>query len=110
LWPILAARFAERPTAAWGTALDAAEVPWGAIADVATAFASPEAAALDMTVEVDHPAFGVLRQVGVPLQFSSTPGSIRSAPPLLGEHTDEVLAEIGYGAGEVAALRERGAV
>ncbi|HEV8546130.1 MAG TPA: CoA transferase, partial [Candidatus Limnocylindrales bacterium] len=91
LRPILAERFAERPTAAWGTALDAADVPWGAIADVATAFASPEAGALDMTVEVDHPAFGVLRQVGVPLRFSSTPGSIRSAPPLLGEHTDEVL-------------------
>jgi crotonobetainyl-CoA:carnitine CoA-transferase CaiB-like acyl-CoA transferase len=110
LRPILAARFAERPTAAWGTALDAADVPWGAIADVATAFASREAAALNMTVEVDHPAFGALRQVGIPLKFSSTPGSIRSAPPLLGEHTDEVLAEIGYGAAEVAALRERGAV
>jgi crotonobetainyl-CoA:carnitine CoA-transferase CaiB-like acyl-CoA transferase len=110
LRPILAARFAERPTAKWATALDAAEIPWGAIADVATAFASPEAAALDMTVEVEHPAFGVLRQVGIPLRFASTPGAIRTPPPLLGEHTDEVLREVGYSSAEVASLRDRGIV
>jgi crotonobetainyl-CoA:carnitine CoA-transferase CaiB-like acyl-CoA transferase len=110
LRPILAARFAERPTAEWGAALDAADVPWGAIVDVAGAFASPEAAALGMTVEVEHPAFGVLRQVGIPLGFSGTPGSIRTAPPLLGEHTDEVLDELGYTPAEVAALREGGVV
>ena len=110
LRPILAARFAERSTADWGRALDAAEVPWGAIADVASAFGSAEAAALDMVVDVEHPAFGVLRQVGIPLRFATTPGAIRSAPPLLGEHTDEVLSEAGYDAAEIDAMRERGAI
>ena len=110
LRPILAARFAERPIAAWGAALDAAEVPWGAIADVAGAFASPEATALDMVVDVEHPVLGTVRQVGIPLRFAATAGSIRAAPPLLGEHTDEVLAEIGYTAAEIVELREGGVV
>jgi glutaryl-CoA transferase len=110
LRPILAARFAERPTADWATALDAAEIPWGAIADLATAFASPEAAALDMTVEVEHPALGALRQVGMPLRFGATPGAIRTPPPLLGEHTDEILGEAGYDAEAVAMLRATGVV
>jgi crotonobetainyl-CoA:carnitine CoA-transferase CaiB-like acyl-CoA transferase len=110
LRPLLAARFAERPTADWATALDAAEIPWGAIADVATAFASPEAMALDMAVEVEHPAFGALRQVGIPLRFAATPGAIRTPPPLLGEHTDEVLRQVGYSSAEVTSLRAGGVV
>ena len=107
---ILADRFAERSTAHWGEVLDAAEVPWGAIADVAQAFDSPEAAALDMAVDVEHPALGVLRQAGIPLRFASTPGTIRTPPPLLGEHSDDVLAEVGYSAGQIAALRAAGAI
>ena len=110
LRPILAARFLERTVEAWGAALEAAEVPWGRVADVGAAFASPEAAALDMSVEIEHPAFGVLRQVGIPLQFEATPASIRSAPPLLGEHTEAILGELGYDRAAVAALREAGAV
>jgi crotonobetainyl-CoA:carnitine CoA-transferase CaiB-like acyl-CoA transferase len=110
LRPTLAQRFAERSTAAWGTALDAADVPWGAIADVATALASPEAAALEAVVDVEHPVLGAVRQVGSPLRFADTPGSIRAAPPLLGEHTDEVLAEIGYTPAEIEVLRDGGVV
>lgn len=110
LRPILAARFLERPAAAWLAALDAAEVPAGAIADIAMAFGSPEAAALDMLVEVEHPAFGVLRQAGIPIRFERTPGAIHGAPPLLGEHTDEVLLEAGFAADEIRRLRETGTV
>src|SRR4051794_13262250 len=91
LRPLLEARFATRSTADWLTALDEAEVPCGPIRDIVDAFAAPQARARGMTVEVEHPAFGVVRQVGIPLAFSRTPGSIRTAPPLLGEHSGEVL-------------------
>jgi glutaryl-CoA transferase len=94
LRPIIAERMATRSTARWVEAMDAAAVPCGAVADVLTAFDSPEATALGMSVEVEHPALGVLRQAGIPIRFETTPGAIRSAPPLLGEHTDEILADI----------------
>ena len=71
---------------------------------------SDEAAALDMLAEVEHPALGVLRQAGIPLRFERTPGAIRSAPPLLGEHTDAILTELGYDAAAIAGLRQRGAI
>jgi crotonobetainyl-CoA:carnitine CoA-transferase CaiB-like acyl-CoA transferase len=110
LRPILAERLAQRSTADWVAVLDEAGIPNGPIADVAAAFGSPEAQALGMTVEVEHPAFGVLRQVGIPLAFESTPGSIRMPPPLLGEQTDEVLAAAGVTAEDLAALRRDGVV
>jgi crotonobetainyl-CoA:carnitine CoA-transferase CaiB-like acyl-CoA transferase len=105
LRPLIAERMAGRPTVEWAAALDAAGVPNGAIAGIREAFDSPEAAELGMSVEVEHPALGVLRQVGIPIAFETTPGAIRSAPPLLGEHTDEVLVEAGFAAAEIEALR-----
>ena len=66
---ILAARFRERPTRDWLAALDAAEVPCGPINDVSAAFASPQAQARAMTVDVEHPVLGTVRQVGVPFQL-----------------------------------------
>ena len=110
LRPILAARFAERTAASWLTALDAAEIPCGPINDIVAAFASPEAAALGMVVELEHPAWGVIRQVGIPFQLSETPASIRTPPPTLGQDTDAILGELGYGPGEIADLRARGIV
>ena len=102
---ILAERLRERSSADWLTALDAAEIPAGPIRDIVEAFASPEAVALGMTVEMEHPAWGVIRQVGVPFELSRTPATIRTPPPLLGEGTDEILAELGYDAAAISALR-----
>ena len=80
------------------------------INDIVAAFESPEAAALGMTVAQEHPAWGVIRQVGIPFALSETPASIRRPPPTLGEHTDEILASLGYDPAAIADLRARSVV
>ena len=107
LRPTLAARFLERDTIAWIDALDAAEVPCGPINDIVAAFDSPEAVALELTVEQEHPAWGLVRQVGIPFRLSGTPASIRTPPPVLGEGTAEILGELGYSPSEITELRDR---
>ncbi len=110
LRPILASRFASHSTADWAAILDRADIPWGPINDVSAAFASPQAVAREMVVEVEHPVLGAVRQVGLPFRLSATPASIRSAPPLLGEHAAEILAELGYRRADVETLRDLGAI
>lgn len=108
LIPTLAARFAERSTADWLAALAAADVPAGPINDIAAAFASPWAAG--RSLEIDHPVLGAMRQVAPPFGLSGTPATVRTAPPLLGEQTDAILAEIGYTPAEIDRMRTDGIV
>jgi crotonobetainyl-CoA:carnitine CoA-transferase CaiB-like acyl-CoA transferase len=105
LRPILADRLATEPSAAWLARLEAAEVPSGPINDLVAALATDQVRARGLVVDVEHPRLGPVRQVGPPFRLGATPASIRSAPPLLGEHADELLAELGYEPSEVARLR-----
>ena len=110
LRPILATRLGSRRLADWQAALTAADVPHGPILDIEAAFASPEAEARRMTVDQVHPALGAIRQAGLPIEFGQTPGSIRTPPPLLGEHSVEVLTDIGYDGAAIEQLRRDGAI
>ena len=70
----------------------------------------PQTLARDMVVEVEHSKLGPVRTVGFPVKFSETPATIDRGAPLLGEHTQEVLAELGYTDDEIEALMRSGAV
>jgi len=110
LVPLLAERLRTRARAQWLAELDAANVPCGPINDLADVFADPHVAARGMTLAVDHPLNPLLRLVASPMKLSATPVSLRRAPPLLGQHTAEVLAEFGFDAAEVARLRAGGVI
>ena len=105
---ILGARFATRPSSEWLELLRDAEVPSGPINDLAAVFSDPQAEARHMVETVAHPTIGTLRTTGIPFKLAATPGSVRTAPPLLGEHTDAVLAELGFGPDEIAGMRAEG--
>jgi len=92
--------------AAWIEKLRAAGVPCGPINSVAEALTDPHTLARDMVRTVKHPTAGDLKMVGIPFRFSGTPAKIRRAPPLLGQHTEEVLgAELGLSVERIAQLR-----
>jgi crotonobetainyl-CoA:carnitine CoA-transferase CaiB-like acyl-CoA transferase len=110
LRPLLAARFETATVADWSARLEAAGIPFGPILDIPAAFASPEADARGMTVSMDHPRLGAITQVGIPFELARTPASIRTPPPLLGEHSDAILEELGLSAAEIAAVRADGVI
>ena len=105
LIPILAERFATQPSATWLRRLDAAGIPAGPILDLPAALSSDQARALGSRVALAHPSLGAVDQVSFPFELSATPASIRTPPPLLGEHAEEILAEVGYAPAEIEALR-----
>ena len=104
LVPQLAEAIKARPRDAWLAALEAAKVPCGAINNLAQAFADPQVQAREMTVALPHPLTDGLRLVASPMKLSATPVAYRHAPPLLGQHTVELLAEAGLSASEIASL------
>ena len=100
----------QQPCRHWLERLDAADIPCGPINDYAQVFADPQVAARGMVLETDHPVLGRLRTLGSPIKLSATPADATRRAPLLGEHTDEVLRELGLGVEGIGDLRRSGAI
>ena len=101
--------FGKRTTAEWLALLESAGVPNGPINDIAQVFEEPQVKARGVKIELDHAAAGTLPLVSSPMRFSGTPLEYRLAPPVLGQHTDEVLRGLlGKSDAEIAQLRAEG--
>jgi len=99
------AALAGRDACDWAERLSAAGVPAGPVFDLAQVFSDPQVLAREMLVAMPHPEVGTFKTTGLPFKLSRSPGAIRRRPPLHGEHTDEVLAQCGVSADEIAKLR-----
>jgi crotonobetainyl-CoA:carnitine CoA-transferase CaiB-like acyl-CoA transferase len=91
----------------WYEILVKADVCVGKVYDPEEMVQDPQVQARDMVVEVKHPTLGAIKEFGIPIKLSGTPGSVRTAAPYAGEHTEAVLREIGLSASEMTALREK---
>jgi crotonobetainyl-CoA:carnitine CoA-transferase CaiB-like acyl-CoA transferase len=110
LTPLIAERLKTRGSAEWIREFEAAGVPVGPVNKIGDMLADAQVRAREMVVEVDHPRAGRVKALGHPIKFSETKAQVSRAAPLLGEHTREVLADLGYGSDQIAALIREGAV
>ncbi len=110
LVPELEAALAGRTVADWVDTLLAANVPAGPILDYEQSLTDPHTVAREMVLEVEHPVEGTLKSLGIPAKLTATPGSVRSAAPLHGEHTEELLRELGYEQTRIDQLIAQGSV
>lgn len=111
LLPALSGKIAAFPLAEMLERLDRAGIPSGDVKSVGEAFASEAARLRGSVVEAPHPVIGSFRSVRSPLRLSAAMPSVRAAPPALGEHTDEVLADVlGYSPAAIAGLREKAVI
>ncbi|MEP6917929.1 MAG: CoA transferase, partial [Acidobacteriota bacterium] len=111
LRPLLVERLRQRTCGEWVAALKAAGVPCGSVRDVAEVLGDAHLDARDMVQTVEHLTAGAVRVLGVPIKLSDTPGSVRTPPPALGQHTSQILqSDCGLSAAEVEALRTSGVI
>ncbi|MGE4011443.1 MAG: CaiB/BaiF CoA transferase family protein, partial [Alphaproteobacteria bacterium] len=110
--PAVEAQTRRKPTDFWLDALPPLGIPCGPVNTIDKVFADPQVQHRGMRIEIEHPAAGTkVPYIGSPIKMSKTPVSYRRAAPRMGEHNDEVLAELlGLSAGEIGALRGKGAI
>ncbi|MCH7606839.1 MAG: CoA transferase [Chloroflexi bacterium] len=107
LVPYLQEFFLTRPVAEWVADLHEANVPCGPINDLADVFSDPQLLHREMYLEMAHPTLGSIKQTGIPIKFSRTPGGLDRPPPLLGEHNGEILREMGYSDTDIKRLADQ---
>lgn len=110
LTAILSDLFKTKPSSHWLTLIENAGVPCGPINTVADVVDNPQIQARNMLVSIPHPQSPNLKVPGSPLKLAETPPTVRRYPPMLGEHNEEVLLELGYSAAEISSLKQDGAV
>ncbi len=104
LVPLLQTTFQQEPAATWLEKFAAAEIPAGPINTVAEALNDKQTSGRGLIVQLEHPTLGAAKSIANPIRFSRTPVSYRLPPPLLGEHTAEILQRLGYSAKDVRAI------
>lgn len=110
LIPLLKAVFAQDTVAAWVERLGAEGVPCSSVNSIDKVVTDEQVLAREMVAETMHPEAGAIRMAGLPVKLSNSPGAIRTAPPLLGEHSREILQKAGFGNGEIASLFADGVI
>lgn len=110
LLELLDAIFLTRPASEWLERLDAADVPSSIVNDIAGALANPQIQHREMVREIVHPVGGTMKVLSNPIRLSETPIEDYAPPPLVGQHTDEILTAAGYSVDEIQALRRASAV
>ena len=110
LAPLLQEYFLTRDADDWVVDLQANSVPAGPINDLADVFADPQVLHRDMFLEIPHPTLGSIKQTGLPIKFSRTPGGLDQHPPLLGEHNGAILRDLGYSESDIEELVTRSVI
>jgi len=94
----------------WFELLSQKDIPINKVYSMSEVFTDPQVLHRQMVIEVEHPSQGKVKQVGIFVKLSDTPGKVRSLSPILGEHTDEVLTRLGYNKQRINELRQRGTI
>jgi crotonobetainyl-CoA:carnitine CoA-transferase CaiB-like acyl-CoA transferase len=110
LVPLLQEYFLTKPLSEWLTALQAVSVPCGPINDLTDVFADPQVLHRRMLLEMTHTTLGSIKQTGIPVKFSLTPGGLDRPPPLLGQHNQEILRALGYSDAEIERMAEKSVI